>query len=663
MKFPHLFSPIDIGTVRLKNRIVMAPMETHLGHADGSVSREMIAYYRERALGGASMIIVEYTCVDGTDGFSSWSPQLRLDGTAYRAGHAKLTHAIRLAGAKTCIELSHAGRQTREDVIGRQPVSPSAVPLRARQFVTHPRALTEQEIERIIQRFATAASYAVAAGYDAVMLHGAHGYLLHQFLSPRVNRRDDAWGGDLERRSRFAIEVIRAVRQAIGDRPLLYRMSVADYLEDGLTIEDSECIAPLLRDAGVDAFDISHGSLEAVDVIVEPMDVPEGARLSLARRIRSAAGKPVICAGVMRSPEKADAAIAEGLTDVVSLGRALLADPFWPAKARAGASADIRPCTSCNWCVKEALSNRSIGCAENPRCGHETDSPIARFGEGREAIVVGAGPGGMAAALMLDQAGFSVELIEQRASLGGNLIASATPPGKEKLFWYRDFLVRRLEKTRITVRLNTKADAAMVVARRPDAVIIACGAQLAPIELVRGGSLPVDAAYRVLLGDVDLPRGTAGLPVIIHGGGETGAETAEFLSSKGHHVALVTRSGRESIARNADRSYRLHLLERLYRNPLVRIVDHTQVLGYGNAEITITTNAEGFSTLPACALLLAHGLRPDRTLTSALVDTGLPVISIGDAHSVARIGEAVRDAYQAVHHLRRIMDNEEMLAC
>lgn len=663
MKFPHLFSPIDIGTLRLKNRIVMAPMETHLGHADGSVSREMIAYYRERALGGVGMIIVEYTCVDGTDGFSSWSPQLRLDGTAYRAGHAKLTNAIRLAGAKTCIELSHAGRQTREDVIGRQPVSPSAVPLRARQFVTYPRALTEQEIERIIHRFATAAGYAVAAGYDAVMLHGAHGYLLHQFLSPRVNQRDDGWGGDPERRARFAIEVVRAVRAAIGDRPLLYRMSVADYLDNGLTIEDSERIAPLLRDAGVDAFDISHGSLEAVDLIVEPMDIPEGARLSLARRIRSATGKPVICAGVMRSPEKADAAIAEGLTDVVSLGRALLADPFWPAKASAGSSADIRPCTSCNWCVKEALSNRSIGCAENPRCGHETDPPITRFGEGREAIVVGAGPGGMAAALMLDQAGFSVELIEQRASLGGNLIASATPPGKEKLFWYRDFLLRRLEKTQITVRLNTKADAAMVMARQPDVVIVACGARLAPIGLERGGTLPVHAAYRVLLGDVDLPPGTAELPLVVYGGGETGAETAESLSAQGHHVLLVTRSEKSSLARNADRSYRQHLLERLEKNPLVQILDRTQVLGHGDADITIRAHAGEAAILSASALLLAHGLCPDRQLADDLVGSKLRVMSIGDARAVARIGEAVRDAYQAVCHLNRVMTDEEMIAC
>ena len=661
--YPTLFSPIDIGTIRLKNRIVMAPMESHMGNADGSVSRESIAYYRERALGGVGMVIVEFTCVDGLDGFSGMAPQLRLDTPFYRASHAKLASAIKLAGAKACVQLSHAGRQSHPDVVGRHPLTPSSVPLSRYPRATVPRALEEHEIERIIASYARAAGLAMSAGYDAVMLHGAHGYLLSQFLSPLANQRDDAWGGDLERRMRFPIAVIKAVRAAIGDRPLLYRMTVSDFLEGGTTVEDSERVAPRLCEAGVDAIDISCGSLDRIDVILEPMSIPEGVRLPMARRIREATGKPVICAGVMRHPDKAEAAILDGDTDVISLGRALLADPFWAAKAKAGRADDIRPCTSCNWCIMELGANRSVGCAENPRTGHETDLPIEPFGRGRRAAVVGAGPGGMAAALLLDQAGFEVDLYEKRASLGGNLITSATPPGKDKLFWYHDYLKRRLDRSRVRVHLGVEADAETVVAGRPDAVIIATGARLAPLDLEGPGGLPVAPAYAVLLGDVEPPRGTAERPIVIFGGGETGAETADFLAERGHRVKLVTRSPADRIARNAEPLYRQHVLARLRENPSIEIVENTRVTTVG-AERLILLGPEGERHEQAAScLLLAHGLAPNDDLVDQLAGAVPAVVAIGDSHRVARIGEAVNDAYRAVQGLARSLAGAELIAC
>ena len=658
-----LFSPGTIGGLTLKNRIVMAPMESHLGNADGSVSAESIAYYRERALGGVGMVIVEYTCVDGLDGFSSMVPQLRLDTPHYRTGHGKLAAAIRLAGARACVQLSHAGRQTRPEVIGRQPVAPSGVPLSSFYLASMPRALEEAEIIRIIGSFARAAGLAAAAGYDAVMLHGAHGYLLSQFLSPLVNRRSDAWGGDFERRMRFPIEVIKAVRRAIGARPLLYRMSVSDFLEGGLTLEDAERIAPALCEAGVDAIDISCGSLDRVDVIVEPMSTLEGWRLPMARRIRLATGRPVICAGVMRHPDKAEAAIAAGDTDFVSLGRALLADPFWPQKARAGRAEDIRPCTSCNWCILETGSNRSVGCAENPRCGHETDPPIDGFGAGRRAAVVGAGPGGMAAALLLEQAGFAVDLYEKRKTLGGNLITSATPPGKDKLFWYHAFLLHRLRASGVRVHLGTCADAPMLRAEDFDAVLLAGGARPAPLDLQRSGDMHVGPATDVLLGDADPPCGTAPSPVVIFGGGETGAETAEFLAAGGHHVLLVTRSAANVIARNAEPLYRMHMLRRLHANPAIRILENTRVTAVCADGVTLVGSDDVPRQQLASALLLAHGVVPDTRLADDLALSGLVVMPIGDANRVARIGEAVRDAYGAVQGLRRILARAELLAC
>jgi 2,4-dienoyl-CoA reductase-like NADH-dependent reductase (Old Yellow Enzyme family)/thioredoxin reductase len=662
MAYARLFEPIRIGGMALKNRLVMAPMESHLGNADGSVSPEMIAYYRERALGGVGLVVVEFTCVDGLDGFSSMAPQLRLDNDRYRSGHGKLVAAIRSAGAKACVQLSHAGRQSRESVLGRQPVAPSAVPLQSFYLSAVPRALEDAEIRRIIASYANAARLAAASGYDAVMLHGAHGYLLQQFLSPLVNQRDDAWGGDFERRLAFPLQVVKAVKAAIGDRPLLYRLSVSDFLDGGLTVEDGERIAPRLCEAGVEAIDISCGSLDRTDVIVEPMSVAEGWRLPMARRIRAATGKPVICAGVMRWPEKAEQAIADGDADCISLGRALLADPMWPLKAQRGRAQDIRPCTSCNWCIKETGSNRGVSCAENPRCGHETDPPIEGYGRGLGAAVVGGGPGGMAAALMLEQAGFAVTLVEKRDRLGGNLITSATPPNKDKLFWYLDFLLRRIERSGIAVRTGTAAEPELLAALRPDALVLAVGAQPAPLELAGDSDLPVASAAAALLGEIELPASSPQRPIVIYGGGETGTETAEHLAHGGHHVLLVSRSDASLLARNAEPLYRMHLLRRLRDNPAIRILDHTRLAAL-QGEAVLLSRREETTPQPAAAVLLAHGLAPDTTLADQLAHFDAPTLRIGDAVQVARIGEAVRDAYRAVQDLRRLILQPEPIAC
>lgn len=648
MAFPHLFSPFSIGPLQLKNRVVMAPMESKLANADGSVSERSVAYYTARARGGAALVNVEFTCVDATDGYGTLLPQYRLDGDEFIAGHRTLVDALHAAGAKACVQLSHAGRQAVEKNIGRQPVAPSAVYLALTQ--TTPRVLEEHEIWRIIRAYASAARRALAAGYDAVMLHGAHGYLLTQFLSPFLNRRDDAWGGDFERRLRFPLEVIAAVKAELGETPLLYRMSVDEFMDGGLTIADSERITPRLAAAGVQAFDISIGTLDRHDLLVEDMSIPEGWRLPMARRIRVAAGVPVICAGVIRQPDMAERAIAEGDTDVISLGRALLADPEWPLKAEAGRVDDIVPCTSCNWCIANVRARGRVGCAENPRCGDEIDPPLSTAGAGRRAIVVGAGPGGMAAALYFDEAGFETTLYERRDFVGGGLIASATPPFKGKLFWYRDYLHRRLARSGVMLKLADELDANALAELQPEAVIIARGAAPKRMDFDGADRANVGFAIDLLMGDLRIDALPPG-PLLVYGGGETGCETAEFLAAQGRRVALVTRSLATQLARAAEVRYRVNLLKRMHANPLITIHEERTLEALDDTGATLAGAAGERIDVPAAFVLIAQGFVPSAGFEDQLRQRGIAFSVIGDANAVGRIGDAVNGAYHAVRAL------------
>lgn len=649
--YPRLFSPFAIGSMTLKNRVVMAPMESKLVNDDGSVSDRSIAYYAARARGGAAMVTVEFTCVDATDGYGTLLPQYRLDAPEFVEGHARLVRALHAEGARACVQLSHAGRQAVEKNIGRQPVAPSAVYLPLTQ--TMPRALEPFEIERIIAAYASAAARACQAGYDAVMLHGAHGYLLTQFLSPFLNRRDDEWGGDEDRRLRFPLAVIRAVKAVIGDRPLLYRMSVDEFMDGGLTLEQSERIVPHLVEAGVQAFDISIGTLDRHDMLVEDMSIAEGWRLPMARRIRQASGVPVICAGVIRRPEMAEQAIVDGDIDVVSLGRALLADPEWPNKARLGLAADIVPCTSCNWCIGNIRTRGRVGCAENPRCGSESEPEIQPARTGARAVVVGAGPGGAAAALYLSEAGFAVDLFETRGFVGGGLVASATPPFKDKLFWYRDHLAQRLSSSPVSLHLDRRVSASEIAASRPDAVIIAAGAVPRRMEIPGFDHPSVGFAVNLLMGDESLDDLPLETPVVVYGGGETGCESAEFVTATGRPVILVTRSRRDQLARDAEVRYRFNLLKRLADNPLLTIVDECRISLIDDDGVQLTAS-DGTSRRQACSrVFMAQGFTTDTALHDALVRQGLSPIVIGDARQVGRIGDAVHGAYQAVDALTR----------
>lgn len=644
MTFPSLFSPLRIGTLDLPNRVVMAPMSSALATADGRVSDRQIAYFRERARGGTGLIIVEFTCVDRRFGVSE-PAQLVLEDDSALDGHIRLVQTVRAEGSAVAIQLQLPGQYALPSMNqGRIPAAPSDVHSRRSGQLTA-RAFDAAEVQELVTHFGRAAGLARRAGYQAIELHGAHGYLLMAFMSPLMNRRDDAWGGDDDRRLAFPLAVIRAVKAAAPDLPLIYRLSADDFMDGGLSIDRMEEIAPRLVAAGVDALHVSSGTQAgSMETIIDPMSFKEGWRLPLARRLRQTAGVPVITVG-LRHPEVADRAIANGDTDLVSLGRAMLADPFWAAKAREGRADDIRPCTSCNWCMDRVYAHESIACAENPRTGRELAQPLpADAGKGRRIVVVGAGPGGMAAAVQAAGHGFAVTLFERAAVPGGGLIASAAPPHKDKLLWYRDYLARQVARSGVDLRLNSAPTAAQIAALRPDLVLIATGAAARPMDFPGADDPRVQQAYDLLATpDPVLPPG----PAVVYGGGETGCETAELLTAAGIETVLVSRSGAGQLARAAEPIYRKLLLKRLMANPRLTILAGWTLDAVAADGVHLSCETER-RVITAQSVILAQGRDAGHPLQGELRALGVPAMMIGDSRTIGRIGDAVHQAHDAL---------------
>lgn len=652
--YPQLFSPLTCGPITLPNRIVMAPMSTNMGTEDGFVTPEQIAFYEARAAGGTGMIIVEFCCVQRSTGRSE-ECQLSLETPAHLDGHIELAKTIKAHGAIACLQLQHGGPGvSRKLVEGGIAVGPSDVPSRKDPNKLTARALSHDEIEELIECFGRTAELAITAGYDAIELHGAHGYLLTTFMSPFTNHRDDQWGGDMARRLEFPRRVIARVKQAIGERPLSFRLSADEFTPLGNSAADMITIAQQLEAFGVDMLHVSIGlGATSFDKIIEPMSMPEGWRLPYAKAIKAAVSVPVISVGQIRWPSTAEQAIADGSCDLIALGRPLLADPNWANNAKTGKA--IRPCTSCNYCV--TLSDSAlghVGCAENPRTGRELQAPLdAGPLRGQTAAVVGGGPGGMAAALLLQQAGFKAHLYEARSEFGGGLIASAAPPFKDKLNWYKHYLQDELAASEVVLHLATPATIDALSALNPAVVLLANGGVANDLAIVGEQHPHVLDAYTLLMGEqLNLPAPEAG-EILVYGGGETGCETAEYLAERGYRVALVSRSPAKQLARSAEMIYRMVLLQRLHSNAAIRIIDNTaltRIDNNGHAQLHNSANGET-QTLACSRILIAQGRHPDPHLAQQLAAAGMAHASIGDARRGGRIGDAVHDAYLTIQTL------------
>jgi len=633
MSFPHLAQPGSIGSLTLANRIVMPAMATNLASVTGEPTDRLIAYYAERARGGVGLIIVENATIEHHLG-GNGAVQLRVDHDRYVPALHRLADAIHAAGAAAALQINHAGANARTGADGVPPVSPSGITWGDRPAELQ--ALSLAEIEWIIAGYANAAARAQRAGFDAVEIHGGHGYLIAQFLSPLTNCRCDRYGGSAEGRWRLALEVVRAVRNAVGpDFPLLIRISGDEYLPGGRTIDETVTWAPALVDDGIDAIHVTAATSANPERQLEPMAYPEAWRIDLAAAVKRAVDVPVIGVGVLRKPETAERVLADGKADFVAIGRGLIADPQWPEKTARGEPRTIRRCISCNRCVRNRVfDDLPIRCSVNPRAGRETE-PERTFDGPESIVIVGGGPAGVSAAIAAGQRGHRAVLFEAGSELGGRLRLAAVPPHKEKIGWLIEDLVAALPAS-VDVRLATRATAEDVRSLDPDRVIVATGSSPRCLS-VPGGDLPHVRSIDTVL------AGAAGIEgrVAVVGGGMVGCETALHCAEHGCEVTIV--EALDEIAGDCEPITRSDLVERIRTSGIevrtgaaVKEITPTQVL------------IEGDAALDADAVICAIGGEPNDAVAEALSGASFPVSRVGDALAVRTICEAVHEGWRAV---------------
>ncbi len=493
----RLFSPGRVGPLALKNRVIMAPMTTRKADAAGFVTEDGIAYYRARAAGGVGLITVEMAAPERAGKHRHF--ELGLSDDRFLPGLSRLVDVIHAAGAKACIQIGHGGGHTRVDISGETPIAPSAIRHSVQEGHTEvivPEAMSKARIARTVRSFAEAAQRAARAGFDAVEIHAAHGYLISQFMAPLENRREDDYGGTLENRARFALEITRAVKAAMPRLAVIFRMNGDDFFEGGLTPDEAVRIAAWAEAAGADAIHVTGGhyrSQPSAAIMIPPMATARTPFLGFAAAVKAVVGIPVISVGRFGDPASAEAALAAGQADFIALGRPLLADPRWVAETQAGRS--VRRCIACNTCVDGMRTGRQLHCLVNPEAGREREYAERRPARsGQRIAVIGGGPAGLAYASLM--AGTNrVTLFEKQAELGGAFRLAGLAPlfqgvaaEPTSLTDHIAALAERCRERGVAIRTRTDVTADLAMLAGFDHVVIATGAEY------RAGAGPLVAA-------------------------------------------------------------------------------------------------------------------------------------------------------------------------
>ena len=637
MAYTKLFEPGRIGNLEIKNRIVMTAMGCSLAEINGEAGARITKYYADRARGGAGLIITEITRVDDETGVGTPN-QLSVTNTHVIGQLHHLVETVHAYDTKLFVQLHHPGNQTPSRLIGgKQPVSASDVTCNV--IGEQPRAMTTEEVEAMVKKFITGAVIAQKAGVDGVEIHAAHGYLVSQFLSPHTNKRTDKYGGSFEGRMRFLTEIVKGIQFMCGPKfPISVRMNGNDYLADGIDDADAIAQAKYIEALGVQAINVSCGTYDSGATIIEPSYYAEAWKKHLGANIRKAVNIPVIAVDNIKHPSVAEGLLEEGQCDFIGIGRGFLADANWGAKAEKGEDKYIRKCLGCMECFRILNDGLPLGCTLNPVLGREFEwgeEKLVKNGNGRTVAVVGGGPAGMQAAVVLAKRGFKTVLFEAKSELGGTVNLAKLPPNKTMLGEFVETQIAELEKEGVEVRLNTPGTAEEIKKINAEAVFVATGGN--PIIPAIDGIEKAVTAEDVLSGKAEVKG-----DVIVIGGGVTGLETAEVLGAN-HKVTVVEML--DKVGGNLYPSVVMHLAQEIMKTGGA-IAKGKALVGVKDGAVTVKDmKTNECADIPADSVVLAMGVRSNRTDVDALKDAVGKVVLVGDTSKPGQIYDALHSAY------------------
>lgn len=689
ISYDMLFSPMKIGNVQIKNRVVMAPMLMGFGTFNGDATEQMIDYYEERAKGGTGLIITEITRVNDLTGASSFG-QLSASKDRNIPSIKKLADRIHKHGAKLFVELHHPGRQNVNLMINTVPVSVAMdkimpgntyskllygkiVPLgkkmvekdlffrtvapskteKSKFAESSNKALTEKQIKKIISQFGDAALRVKKAGCDGVEIHASHGYLIQQFLSPATNHRTDKYGGSLENRMRFLNEIIDDIRAKCGfDFPLIVRLTVDEMYDrigqkgKGYGLEEGLKMTKILDEKGIDAIDVSSGAYDTFNYWLEPTTFECGWRKNLAEEVKKIVNVPVIAANLIRSPKQAEEQLEAGIQDFVSLGRPHIADPYWVSKVQSGRENEIKRCICCLYCFESMMNGAYTGthggCSVNPFVGREKET-LLKNGNGKKVLIIGAGVAGLSAAEMLARRGFSVTVLEKEACAGGQINLADKPPHKAKLHWCVEDLESNCLANGVQIQYAVNADKAVIESYSPEYIIVATGAQAVHPKAFSGDN--VVTVTQVLDGTVQF----SGKKLCVIGSGMTGLETSELLIEQGNRISVIEMADR--IAPGAWFQQLDDAMPKLIKAN-TEFYTSTKLVDILPGGISVEDLKTGKKyTIDCDGVVLSMGVKPDNALYNELKHRYNNVYAIGDCNQSGRIYNATKAAYDLAKSL------------
>ena len=686
MEYSKLFSPMKIGNVEVKNRVVMAPMCMGFGQYNGCATKTMMDYYEERAKGGVGLIFTEITRINDITGASSFG-QLGMSHDYQIPALKEMARRIHRHGCKIMVELHHPGRQNLGLMIGTVPlcvagdklmgnlytkiltesVIPPGKKLQEKGIVPRTvapskcekskmsgsvnRALSVKEIKRLICQFVEGAVRVKKAGCDGVELHASHGYLIQQFLSPNTNKRTDAYGGSLENRMRFLTEIIDGIRKNCGkDFPIVVRLTVDEMYDrigqkgKGYGLDEGLKMAKILSDKGIDAIDVSSAAYDTFNYWLEPTTFDCGWRKDLAAEVKKVVDIPVIAANLIRSPKQAELQLEDGIQDFISLGRPLIADPHWVNKVSAGNESLIKRCVCCLYCFESMMHNAykySHGhCSVNPFVGRE-DVLLKKDGAGRKVLIVGAGPAGLTAAELLAKRKFDVTVLEKEKEVGGQLNLAKKPPHKEKMGWVCDDLLNNVINLGVQVKYGVNATKKLIDTYDPDIVITATGGSAVYPKAFHAEN--VSTVTEILDGSVKLEN----KKVAVIGSGMTGLETSELLIEQGNKVVIVEMS--DTIAPGAWFQHVDDAMPKLKAGGTEFLPGHKLLAVSERGIILERTKDNTKVEIDVDYVVLSMGVRPEADLFNEIKDSqNYKAYNIGDSVKIGRIADATESAYQLV---------------